>query len=64
LHLCENRRPNEEANLAQRRKGGAIYFSKTIIRYYAGGKTGSLPERNYLLTQSARLSDELQLIRN
>jgi len=31
------------------------------IGYYrrAAGKTGSLPERNYLLTQAARLSDEL-----
>jgi predicted RNA polymerase sigma factor len=26
----------------------------------AAGKTGSLPERNYLLTQAARLSSELQ----
>lgn len=31
-------------------------------RYYraAAGKTGSLPERNYLLTQAARLSSELR----
>jgi predicted RNA polymerase sigma factor len=36
------------------------------VRNYraAAGKTGSLPERNYLLTQAARLSGELQLIRN
>jgi len=27
----------------------------------AAGKTGSLPERNYLLTQAARLSSELKL---
>jgi len=33
LRLCENRRPNEKANLAQRRKGAAIYFSKTIKPY-------------------------------
>ena len=26
----------------------------------AAGKTGSLPERNYLLTQAARLAGELQ----
>jgi len=32
------------------------------IKHYraAAGKTGSLPERNYLLTQAARLSSELQ----
>ncbi len=32
------------------------------IRHYraAAGKTGSLPERNYLLTQAARLSSELR----
>jgi RNA polymerase sigma factor (sigma-70 family) len=32
------------------------------VRHYraAAGKTGSLPERNYLLTQAARLSSELQ----
>jgi RNA polymerase sigma factor (sigma-70 family) len=32
------------------------------IRHYraAAGKTGSLPERNYLLTQAARLASELQ----
>jgi predicted RNA polymerase sigma factor len=28
----------------------------------AAGKTGSLPERNYLLTQAARLSSELELV--
>jgi RNA polymerase sigma factor (sigma-70 family) len=28
----------------------------------AAGKTGSLPERNYLLTQAARLSSDLQLV--
>jgi len=28
----------------------------------AAGKTGSLPERNYLLTQAARLSSELRLV--
>jgi RNA polymerase sigma factor (sigma-70 family) len=35
------------------------------IRHYraAAGKTGSLPERNYLLTQAARLSSELRLMR-
>ena len=34
---------------------------KDAVRYYraAAGKTGSLPERNYLLTQAARLSSEL-----
>jgi predicted RNA polymerase sigma factor len=33
------------------------------VRHYraAAGKTGSLPERNYLLTQAARLSSELRL---
>jgi RNA polymerase sigma factor (sigma-70 family) len=33
---------------------------ESAIRYYraAAGKTGSLPERNYLLTQAARLSKE------
>jgi RNA polymerase sigma factor (sigma-70 family) len=33
------------------------------VRHYraAAGKTGSLPERNYLLTQAARLSSELEL---
>ena len=31
------------------------------IRHYraAAGKTGSLPERNYLLTQAARLASEM-----
>ncbi len=35
---------------------------KQAASYYraAAGKTGSLPERNYLLTQAARLSSELQ----
>jgi hypothetical protein len=28
----------------------------------AAGKTGSLPERNYLLTHAARLSSELRLM--
>ncbi len=34
---------------------------KGAVRHYraAAGKTGSLPERNYLLTQAARLSSEL-----
>jgi RNA polymerase sigma factor (sigma-70 family) len=34
------------------------------VRHYrsAAGKTGSLPERNYLLTQAARLSAELRLM--
>jgi RNA polymerase sigma factor (sigma-70 family) len=34
------------------------------VRHYraAAGKTGSLPERNYLLTQAARLSSELGLM--
>jgi RNA polymerase sigma factor (sigma-70 family) len=37
---------------------------KEAARYYrsAASKTGSLPERNYLLTQAARLSSELQPI--
>jgi hypothetical protein len=30
LRLGENRRLNKEAHLWQRRKGAAIYFSKTI----------------------------------
>jgi predicted RNA polymerase sigma factor len=36
---------------------------KRAVNHYraAAGKTGSLPERNYLLTQAARLSSELQL---
>lgn len=36
---------------------------KGAVRHYqaAAGKTGSLPERNYLLTQAARLSGELRL---
>jgi RNA polymerase sigma factor (sigma-70 family) len=36
---------------------------KGAVRHYraAAGKTGSLPERNYLLTQAARLSSELRL---
>jgi predicted RNA polymerase sigma factor len=35
------------------------------VRHYraAAGKTGSLPERNYLLTQAVRLSSELRLIK-
>jgi RNA polymerase sigma factor (sigma-70 family) len=35
------------------------------VRHYraAASKTGSLPERNYLLTQAARLSSELRLMR-
>ena len=34
------------------------------VRHYraAAGKTASLPERNYLLAQAARLSSELRLI--
>lgn len=34
------------------------------VRHYrsAAGRTGSLPERNYLLTQAARLSGELRLV--
>ena len=34
---------------------------EAAVRHYraAAGKTGSLPERNYLLTQAARLSREL-----
>jgi RNA polymerase sigma factor (sigma-70 family) len=37
---------------------------KGAVRHYraAAGKTGSLPERNYLLTQAARLSSELRLM--
>jgi len=31
LRLRENRRLNKEAHFSQRRKGGAIYFSMTII---------------------------------
>jgi RNA polymerase sigma factor (sigma-70 family) len=36
---------------------------KSAVNHYraAAGKTGSLPERNYLLTQAARLSSDLQL---
>jgi RNA polymerase sigma factor (sigma-70 family) len=36
---------------------------KDAVRHYraAAAKTGSLPERNYLLTQAARLSSKLQL---
>ena len=32
----------------------------SAVKYYreAAAKTGSLPERNYLLTQAARLSDQ------
>jgi len=35
------------------------------VRHYraAAGKTASLPERNYLLTQAARLSSELELMK-
>ena len=35
---------------------------KGAVRHYraAAGKTGNLPERNYLLTQAARLSSELE----
>jgi predicted RNA polymerase sigma factor len=34
------------------------------VRHYraAAAKTGSLPERNYLLTQAARLSSELPVM--
>ncbi len=34
------------------------------VRHYraAAGKTGSLPERNYLLTQAGRLSSELRIV--
>ncbi|MGH9846461.1 MAG: RNA polymerase sigma factor [Blastocatellia bacterium] len=37
---------------------------KAAISHYraAAGKTGSLPERNYLLTQAARLASELRLM--
>ncbi|MCM3873061.1 MAG: hypothetical protein ND895_20455 [Pyrinomonadaceae bacterium] len=37
--------------------------SKGAVNHYrtAAGKTGSLPERNYLLTQAARLSSELDV---
>jgi RNA polymerase sigma factor (sigma-70 family) len=37
---------------------------KSAVRHYraAASKTGSLPERNYLLTQAARLSSELRLM--
>jgi RNA polymerase sigma factor (sigma-70 family) len=37
---------------------------EAAVRYYraAAGKTGSLPERNYLLTQAARVSSELRLV--
>ena len=37
---------------------------RSALRHYqaAAGKTGSLPERNYLLTQAARLSSEPRLI--
>jgi RNA polymerase sigma factor (sigma-70 family) len=40
--------------LAGDRKGAVSHYRA------AAGKTGSLPERNYLLTQAARLSSELQ----
>src|SRR5262245_15809307 len=30
LRLCDSRRLHEEAHFSQRRKGGGIYFSKTI----------------------------------
>jgi predicted RNA polymerase sigma factor len=35
---------------------------KRAVKHYraAAGKTGSLPERNYLLSQAARLSSELE----
>jgi predicted RNA polymerase sigma factor len=42
--------------LAGDRKGAVMHYRA------AAGKTGSLPERNYLLTQAARLSNELQLM--
>jgi hypothetical protein len=34
------------------------------VKHYraAAGKTGSLPERNYLLMQAARLLSELRLV--
>jgi predicted RNA polymerase sigma factor len=37
---------------------------KGAVTHYraAAGKTGSLPERNYLLTQAARLSSALRLM--
>jgi RNA polymerase sigma factor (sigma-70 family) len=42
--------------LAGDRQGAIIHYRA------AAGKTGSLPERNYLLKQAARLSSELQLV--
>jgi RNA polymerase sigma factor (sigma-70 family) len=42
--------------LAGDRKGAITHYRA------AAGKTGSLPERNYLLTQAARLSSELRLM--
>jgi predicted RNA polymerase sigma factor len=38
--------------LAGNRQGAVAHYRA------AAGKTGSLPERNYLLTQAARLSNE------
>jgi RNA polymerase sigma factor (sigma-70 family) len=42
--------------LAGDRNGAVMHYRA------AAGKTGSLPERNYLLTQAARLSSELRLM--
>ena len=47
---------------ARRRRESALALeaTHTAVSYYpaAAGQTGSLPERNYLLTQAARLSSE------
>jgi predicted RNA polymerase sigma factor len=42
--------------LAGNRNGAVSHYRA------AAGKTGSLPERNYLLTQAARLSSELRVM--
>jgi len=42
--------------LALDRQGAVRHFRA------AAGKTGSLPERNYLLTQAARLSSKLRIM--
>ncbi len=63
---------NAEARLADHHRLDAVRAHlleaagdrKDAVRHYraAAGKTRSLPERNYLLTQAARLSSELRLM--
>ncbi|MEP7188287.1 MAG: sigma-70 family RNA polymerase sigma factor [Roseiflexaceae bacterium] len=63
---------NADARLAEHHRLDAVRAHllelagdrKGAVRHYraAAGKTGSLPERNYLLTQAARLSSELRLM--